>query len=96
MIVDELIEYALERVENKKVRDIRAGLGYTCVMLDDGNSGLAYTFRNMLGNCCGIINDAGSLIGRSGAELIGWLNSGDLLKSAMGLATIQRRYQHPG
>jgi len=53
MIVDELIEYASGMVQGRKIADVRAGLGYTAVMLEDGACGLAYTFRNELGSCCG-------------------------------------------
>lgn len=41
MIVDELIYQALAMVQNRKVIDVRAGLGYTCVMLEGGACGLA-------------------------------------------------------
>jgi uncharacterized protein len=88
MIIDELIEHALSRVAQRKVKDIRAGLGYTCVMLDDASCGLAYTFRNELGECCGILDDAGSIIGKDGAEIIPWAKSENRLEAAIGLAAI--------
>lgn len=88
MIIDELIEYSLLEVQQRKIKDVRAGLGYTCVMLDNGNCGLAYSFRNALGDNCDALSIAGSLIGRSSEEIIPWLKDSNCLKSAIGLATI--------
>lgn len=88
MIIDELIDKSLDMTQNRKVKDVRAGLGYTCVMLEDGACGLAYTFRNELGNCCGILNAAGSLIGMDTAEIIPWAKDNNRLKAAIGLAAI--------
>jgi hypothetical protein len=88
MIIDDLIELALSRASRRKVKDVRAGLGYTCIMLEDDSCGLAYTFRNELGCCCGILDDAGSLIGRDGGDVIQWAKNSDRLKAAIGLASI--------
>jgi uncharacterized protein (DUF4213/DUF364 family) len=88
MLIDKLIEYAQKRETGRKIKDIRAGLGYTGVMLDDGACGLAYTFRNEMGCGCGILSEAGSLIGRDAAQLIPWSQSKDRLRAAVGLGTI--------
>lgn len=88
MVAEELIEAARSGARNRKLKDVRAGLGYTCVMLDDGSCGLAYTFRNQLGRCCGIIADAGGLIGRGVDETVLWARDGNLLKAAIGIASI--------
>ena len=88
MIIDELIEVALSSCKDKKVSDIRLGLGYTGVLLDDGSCGLAYTFRNELGACCSLFNEAGTLKGRDIEELINWSKDQDLAKAAIGVASI--------
>lgn len=88
MIIDELVEKALSKAGKRKIKDLRAGLGYTCVMLDGGDCGLAYTFRNALGECCGVLDEAGSLIGRPALEIIPWLKDNNCLKSAIGLAAV--------
>lgn len=95
MLIDELVEYALQKASGKKVTEVRAGLGYTGVMLEDRSCGLAYTFRNELGNCCGIIGEAGSLIGKACTELIPWAGSGNLLKAAIGLAAVNSVLNDP-
>jgi len=88
MIIDDLIECSLLKVQHEKIKDVRAGLGYTCVMLDNNDCGLAYSFRNALGENCDALSIAGSLIGKSVDEVIPWLNDSNCLKSAIGLATI--------
>jgi uncharacterized protein (DUF4213/DUF364 family) len=92
MLMDELIEKALDGADGRQVRDVRAGLGYTCVMLDDGSCGLAYTFRNKLGGCCGTLSEAGGLIGKDAKEIIPWLKSLNLLKAAIGTAAAYAVY----
>ena len=88
MIIDDLIEYSLAKVRPRKIKDVRAGLGYTCVMLDNNDCGLAYSFRNALGDNCDALSIAGSLIGKSVEAIIPWLRDSNCLKSAIGLATI--------
>lgn len=87
MLIDELIDLALAKGGNEHVLDVRAGLGYTCVRLEQG-CGLAYTFRHELGGCCSVLGEAGSLISREAADLIPWIKSQNRLKAAIGLATI--------
>jgi uncharacterized protein (DUF4213/DUF364 family) len=96
MIVDELIDKALAMVQSRKVTDVRAGLGYTCVMLEDGACGLAYTFRNELGNCCGILDVAGNLIGMNADKIILWAKESNRLKAAIGLAAVNAIINDPG
>ncbi len=88
MLTNDLVEYAIQEASNLKVLDIRAGLSYTGLVLEDGGCGLAYTFRNELGCYCGILNEAGNLIGRSCGELIPWVDSSNRLKAAIGLAAM--------
>lgn len=96
MIVDELIDRALSMAQSKKVKDVRAGLGYTCVMLEGGVCGLAYTFRNELGSGCGILDVAGSLLGMDADKIIPWAKESNRLKAAIGLAAINALINDPG
>ena len=73
MITQNIVDAALRRCGSRKILDVRAGLGYTSVLLSDGGCGLAYTFRNDLGACCGSMEAAGKLIGMNAEELIPWL-----------------------
>jgi len=87
VITQNIVDEALRQCGNKRIVDVRAGLGYTCVLLSDGGCGLAYTFRNDLGACCGNMNSAGKLIGMNAEEVIPWLMEDNRLKAAIGLAT---------
>jgi len=46
VITDELLELLTEKAQHRVIRDVRTGLGYTAVLLDDGACGLAYRFRD--------------------------------------------------
>ena len=46
MITDELLNSLAEKAQHRLVEEVRIGLGYTAVLLDDGACGLAYTFRD--------------------------------------------------
>lgn len=88
MLMDALIAHALEKAKHQSIRELRAGLGYTCAVLEDGSSGLAYTFRNELGHGCGVLPEAGKLGGKDCETLIPWAKDPNRLKAAMGLATL--------
>jgi uncharacterized protein (DUF4213/DUF364 family) len=88
VILESLIDNAIEAAKDQTIRDIRAGLGYTCVLLSGGGCGLAYTFRNELGGCCSVISSAGKMIGMRASDLIPWLGDNNRLKAAMGLAAV--------
>jgi uncharacterized protein (DUF4213/DUF364 family) len=96
MITDKLINKALALAGERKIRDVRAGLGYTCVLLEDGGCGLAYTFREGLGGQCGVRPLAGRLIGMKAAELICWAADKNVLKAAIGLAAANAVFNEPG
>ena len=88
MIIRDLIDFARPLAGGQFVKDVRAGLGYTAVLLSEDGCGLAYTFRNELGCCCGTLDIAGNIIGMKAGELIEWAQDRDRLKAAMGLACI--------
>lgn len=88
MLIEKLIAEGIELADGRALRDIRVGVGYTAVKLEDGSSGVAYTFRNELGGHCGVLKQAGSLIGQDAVSIMAWLGSDELIKAAIGLATI--------
>jgi uncharacterized protein (DUF4213/DUF364 family) len=73
--------------EGINVADVRIGLGYTCVRLDNGNAGLAWTAHGDSGSCTHETK-AGKLAGSPAAELLEML-ANDLkpLSRTIGLAT---------
>lgn len=88
MLLDEVCDQLLSQAEGPCVADVRIGLGYTGVLLDDGRCGLAYTFRQGTGAGCCVLKEAGSLVGRSAAKLAEGAHSQDLIIAALGLATL--------
>lgn len=88
MIVDKLINKAKNSCNEVKIKEVRAGLGYTCVVLDDGSCGLAYTFRNEMGPCCSLIKQAGNLTNIECFPLVKWAKETNLLKASIGVATL--------
>lgn len=93
MIVDALLAEVGPKVGDKRLADVRIGLGYTGVLVDNGSCGLAYTFRNELGKCCGVLKYAGKMKGLACSEVIGWAAEKNLAMAAVGLATINALLQ---
>ncbi len=87
MIVDELLDEAKDELESRDVRDVRIGLSYTGVLLDDGNMGLAYSFREESSRCCEVVSSAGELCGDAW-ELARMARSSRAVDSSVGVATI--------
>lgn len=88
VIYNKLIEKVESVANGLKIKDLRIGLGYTAVLLDNGSCGTAYTFRNELGPCCSVLNEAGKLIGANCSDIILWAKELNLAKAAIGIATI--------
>ncbi|WP_026895657.1 DUF364 domain-containing protein [Clostridiisalibacter paucivorans] len=94
MILDSLITVVEKSARGKRIKDVRAGLGYTAVLLDNNSCGLAYTFRNELGPCCSAFGRAGEIKGIDCTEAIKWSKSRNLVQSAIGVATINALLQN--
>lgn len=88
MIIDELLEDARERLSGRTIADVRVGLGYTAVMLDDGGCGLAGTLTEGADWGCTMLSDAGSLLGQSAEGLAAEAVSAHPVRASLGLATM--------
>jgi uncharacterized protein len=88
MLLNEICESFLPQAAGHSAADVRIGLGYTAVLLENGRCGLAYTFRHQTGGGCCAFREAGSLCGRPAAELLAYANSTDVIGSAVALATV--------
>jgi uncharacterized protein (DUF4213/DUF364 family) len=86
-IQQRIIDYVKPISEGLVVADVRIGLGYTSVRLDNGNIGIAWTARSNSGSCTHEAK-AGTLAGKPAQELLEMLaNSQNPLSRTMGLAT---------
>jgi uncharacterized protein (DUF4213/DUF364 family) len=95
VITEELLELLAEKAEHRVIRDVRIGLGYTAVLLDDGGCGLAYTFRDEAEEGCSVLQQAGTVAGRSAPEVIAWANALDAVTAAVGMATLNALIEPP-
>jgi uncharacterized protein len=88
MIVEKLISFAKNFASERKIKDIRVGIGYIAVLLDDDSCGLAFTFRNELGSYCGVLDEAGEIIGKDCDKLLDWAMDINLIRAAIGIAVL--------
>lgn len=87
MIIDSLIEKALKLCGGRKVTDVRVGLEYTCVLLEDGGCGLAYTFKDEV-DYNAVLGTVVDLFGAEVSNIIPWALDKNKFKAAIGLAAI--------
>ncbi len=81
-----LKEQVREAAQQRTVTDVRIGLTYTAVLLDNGSAGVAYTFRReILSGCCSLQTDR-PFAGKQAAEIIEHITSQDLLARTVGIA----------
>jgi len=86
-IRQKIIDYLRPLSEGIQVADVRIGLGYTSVRLDNGNTGLAWTAESVAESCTHE-NKAGTLAGSTALELLRMLGSEkNPLARSIGLAT---------
>ena len=87
-LTKQIAEIAKSRAGALTVADLCVGVGYTGVKLSDGSGGVCYTFRNALGPTCGVLKNAGSLIGLPAQEVLDWADESNLAQAAVGVAAI--------
>lgn len=82
-----IAELMAPRCRNREIADVRVGLGYTAVKLDDDRTGVAYTFGRESMRGCSAFSGTRPLAGRSAIELLRFLESSSPLESVLGVAT---------
>jgi len=88
IIADRIKTYIKDHCEEKRVADVRMGLGYTGVFLEGGGCGVAFTFKEGLDHGCSVFSGKRPLVGKSSHELVDYVGSLSLLESALGLSTV--------
>jgi len=86
-IAENLIETAMPLSRGCTIADVRLGLGYTIVEINDGSAGLAWTPDKKQSASCTHLRQAGSLVGMEAGEMLAWLDSENFQERAIGLAT---------
>jgi len=86
-IQQKIINLLTPVAQDMQVVDVRIGLGYTSVRLENGHAGLAWTAKSQPGSCSHEAK-AGTLAGRPAGELLALLSGfGQSLSKTIGLAT---------
>ncbi|KAF0155503.1 MAG: hypothetical protein FD159_2123 [Syntrophaceae bacterium] len=87
-ILNRLYEQLEPAARNRRITDLRVGLSYVGVMLDNGASGVAAVLPDVTSRGCTVLSDAGKYVGSPSADLLRYQNDGkNVLQRAIGLAT---------
>jgi len=88
MIVQQIGEYLLKNAPERKIADLRIGLIYTGVLLDDGKAGVAYTFSENFSEGHSFFTGSRPVKGRSTHEVLRYIGSSNLVEASVGIATV--------
>ena len=87
-IAARLFDALKDKASRAVVQDVRIGLGYVGVALDNGSAGLAAVLRRELAGGCSTLSGAGTLAGMGAEGVLALLVEGtNPLEKALGLAT---------
>jgi len=87
VILNHLYERLESSAKNRIVADLRIGLGYIGVRLDNGSTGIAAVLFDALPHDCTVVPAAGSFAGSPATKLLQYLVAGkNPLEIAIGLA----------
>ena len=95
MISEDLRAHLLHRFPEQGVSDVRMGLGYTAVLLEDGNAGVAYTFRQEAASGCSVFLGRRPLAGRTTTEILEYVGSDQPIEASVGLAVVNAMANRP-
>jgi uncharacterized protein (DUF4213/DUF364 family) len=87
MIVQQIQEYLLKNTPERKIADLRIGLIYTGVLLDDGKAGVAYTFSENFLDGHSFFAGIRPVKGRSTHEVLRCLGLSNMVEVSVGIAT---------
>ena len=82
-----LRQLALARANDLLVKDVRIGLRYTGVMLENGSTGVAYNFSRRVTKGCSVLDSMFPLAGKKARELITLIDTGHEIESSVAIAT---------
>jgi uncharacterized protein (DUF4213/DUF364 family) len=92
---DRIKAAALPLAKRRHVADVRIGLGYIAVLLDNGNAGLAYTFLDEATGGCSVYRNIRPLAGRPAEDLLELFTAGGHIEAALALATANALFNRP-
>jgi len=96
ILLARLYERILPEAKNRKVADLRIGLGYTGIKLDNDSAGIAAVLFDVLPHGCSVMSTAGSFAGSSASDLLKYLVDGkNPLEVSIGLACANALIEPP-
>ncbi len=93
-LAEKIREILSPRASKTRIWEVRIGLIYTAVRTGDKEVGLAYTFMKRRGSCCPEPGKNSPLAGKTAAELLAGLGSGQKIESTLGLAVANSLAHH--
>jgi hypothetical protein len=96
IILKRLYDRVLPAAKNRTVTDLRIGLGYIGVVLNNGSAGIAAMLFDGLPHSCTVMPAAGTFAGSPARDLLQYLTGGKKsLELAIGLATANALIEPP-
>ena len=95
-ILNRLYEWLESSAKNRKIADLRIGLGYAGVKLDNNATGIAAVLFDALPHGCTVMSNAGNFTGSPATDLLQYLVGGkNPLEAAIGLACANALIEPP-
>ena len=86
-ILNRLYEALAKTAKDRQIADLRVGLSYVGVKLDNGNAGIAALVPDRSSRSCTVLKEAGTYAGANASDILGYLVEGQKsLHRAIGLA----------
>jgi hypothetical protein len=86
-ILNRLYEALASSAKDRRIADLRVGLSYVGVKLDNGNAGIAALIPDSSSRTCTVLKEAGTYAGANASDILGYLVEGqNSLHRAIGLA----------
>ncbi len=88
IILKRLYDRLEPSAKSRRIADLRMGLSYVGVKLDNGQSGIAAVLTDTTPRSCTVLKEAGTYAGSAAVDVLKYLvDSGNALHRAIGLAT---------
>jgi uncharacterized protein (DUF4213/DUF364 family) len=84
-IAQKIKESLMPEASKTKIKDVRIGLTYTAVLLENDQAGVALTFHEEMRRGCDICTGLQPLAGRKASELLAFLDSAYTIEMAVAL-----------
>jgi hypothetical protein len=92
-ILDRLYNHLLPHIKDRRIAELRIGLSYVGVLLDNRAAGIAAVLPESSVRSCTVLKEAGTYIGSSAVKTLEYLIAGkSALYRAIGLATANTIY----